>query len=102
MIDADQLEEQMRMSLSMEPIDFVVFTLTKILASRGPSSANDFQNFASLLGDFPHFARTFVKIMSESPESECSILLSNLIEYWLKCAADKFPKTAAGLPEAEI
>ena len=25
--DADQLEEQMRMSLSMEPIDYVIFTL---------------------------------------------------------------------------
>ena len=43
-----------------------------------------------------------MKVISGSPETECAILLSNLIEYWLKSAAEKFPKTAAGLPEAEI
>ena len=50
----------------------------------------------------PPLARCFVKVISESPETECAILPSNLIEYWLKCAAENFPKTAAGLPEAEI
>ena len=52
-IDGDQLKEQMRISLSMEPIDYVVFTLEKILASRDPSSADDFKNFAMLLDNFP-------------------------------------------------
>ena len=39
--------------------------------------------------------------MSEGPETECAILLSNLIEYWMKCAAEFFSKNAAGLLGAE-
>ena len=35
------------------------------------------------------------------PDDECCKLISGLIAHWVKGAAAKFPKTAAGLPNSE-
>ena len=104
-IDADQLEEKMRMSLSMMPAEFVASTLDKILAVRGLSSlTSDFEKFAKILDDFPQpkYARTVVSLISGNPTNGCTLLLIALVDHWFVCAAEKFPKTAAGLPNAEI
>ena len=102
-INADELEEKMRLSLSMTTIDFVTSVLDRILAIRGqPSSTPDFEIFCKNLDAFPQHARTITSHISQSPTNECTILLSGLVDYWFSCAADKFPKTAMGLPDAEI
>ena len=40
--------------------------------------------------------------ISENPTTECVSLLTGLIDHWFTYAVEKFPKTAAGLPNAEI
>ena len=83
--------------------EFVTSTLEKICNSRGKSASNsDFVNFSKVLDDFLPIAHSFVECLSESPSTQHCNLLTNLIDYWVKCAAEKFQKSAVGLPSAEI
>ena len=87
----------------MTTIDFVMSILDRILAVQGPSSlTSDFEKFAKVLDQFSPYTRTFVAFISRNPTNEWHSLLVGLVHYWFKCAAEKFPKTAMGLPNAEI
>ena len=100
-LDADQLEEKIRMGLSMTTIDFVTSTLSRIL-SKDSSSSADFINFSAILDTFPADARNFVIMLAENPEHDCVILLRDVVDHFITAAAEKFPKAAAGLSSAEV
>ena len=51
-LEADELEEKMRMGLSMETSEFVASTLSRIL-NPGLSSTSDFVNFSRIYSMFP-------------------------------------------------
>ena len=91
------------MSLGMTSNESVTSTPEQICNSKGEyASDSDFVNFSMVLDEFPPIARSFVKHLSESPTTQCCNLPTNLIDHWVKCAAEKFPKNAMGLPDAEI
>ncbi len=50
----------------------------------------------------PAEARNFVKMLAESPDNNCFRLLVEVVENWIKAMADIFPKTAAGIQNAQI
>jgi len=86
----------------MTTIDFVVSILDHILAVHGQSSSTSgFEQNAMMLGVFPPFARTITSLISQSPTNECAILLAGLVDHWFRCVAEKFPKTAMELLDAE-
>ena len=98
---ADELEEKMWLGLSMTAMEFVTSTLERIYGNN-PFSCSDFINFSRQLNDFhPTAADNYVRFLVGSPDDECCKLLSGLIANWVKGAAEKFPKTAAGLPNPE-
>ncbi len=101
LLGADELEEKMRAGLSMETVEFVTLTLKRV-HDKDPSSSQDFGNFAKVLDDMPPVAKTLVILWAGNPDNECCTLLTGLVEHWLKNAAEKFPKSAAGLSTAEV
>ena len=46
--------------------------------------------------------RTLVKLLAESPDNTCSKLLVDVVERWIKLMLENFPKTAAGIQNAQI
>lgn len=52
LLDAEQLEEKLRMRLCMETIDFVTLTLQRIVDKDGVAFGRDSRNLSTLLGDF--------------------------------------------------
>ena len=103
-LDADELEEKMRMGLSMESAEFISNTLARIICDneKDTTSSVDFINFSKLINDFPTNARALVRVLADSPDHELCGLLSGLIDNWIQIVAEKFPKTAAALPNAEV
>ena len=62
-IDTDQLEGKMQMSLSMTAIDFMTSTLDHILTVQGLSSVTSyFERFSKVLDVFSPYARTIVAL----------------------------------------
>lgn len=90
------------MGLSMEPVEFVTLTLQRMVDEDDVAFSRDSRNLSSVLGDFPPQMKMFVSALSKSPEDACCGLLSGLVGGWVKLAAEQFPKTAAGLPNAEV
>ena len=84
----------------MTSIEFITTSLERI-CEMDSSSCRDFINFSRQLGDFPPAARTIVTHIADTPDDDGCKLLSGLIKYWVKSAAEKFPKTTARLPNAE-
>ena len=101
LLNADQLQEKMRLSLSMETTEFVVMVLGRVL-SNSTSSSRDFNNFSTVMNAFPSSARTYIKLLSDSPNNSAVLLLGDLIDQFITSDAEAFPKKAAGLSTAEV
>ena len=78
------------MGLIMSSSEFVADTLSKLITKS--SSSTDFRKNSRVLSMFPDIASTLLKLSIGSPDIECSVLLANLIEGWIKFAAKVFPK----------
>ena len=103
LLEADELAEKLREGLSMTSIDFVTTCMDRIINEEGAiASSADSANFATFINDFGPEATILVKRLLVSPEDPLCQLLSGLIDDWVVLAAEKFPKTAAGLPDAEV
>jgi len=89
------------MGLSMPTIEFVTTTLEQI-SNMDSIASSDFLNFAKILDDFLSNASTLVSFLSGCPDNDLCKLLAGVIDHLAKCAGEKFPKTASGLPEAEV
>lgn len=100
-LEADQLESRMRESLSMTSTDYVCTTLERIF-DKNSSSSSDFMNFTAVLDALPDISRGLLKMMVVSPDQTCCTLLADLVDSWVKITAECIPKTAAGLPSAEV
>ena len=55
-----------------------------------------------MLDAFSSDARTYVKLLSVTPENWGVLLLRDVVKKFIVFAADKFPKKAAGLSSAEV
>ena len=95
-----QLERNIRLGLGMTSSEFVSSTLSAIINQS--SSCSDFNNFSRTLNDFPASAITLMRLFSNDKESPCCILLTNLIDGWIKFAGELFPKSVAELSGAEL
>ena len=101
LVDAGELEEDLRMSLSMETNEFVTETLKRLLDG-DVSDGRDFNNMAKVLDAFPAAARNFVETLSRSPDHPGVDLLGEAVENFIDSAALMFPKKASGLSNAEV
>ena len=101
LLNAEEPEEKMRLSLSVETVEFVTSVLERI-HTNCITSSREFNNFTAVLDAFPSDARIYVKLLSVSPKNPGVLLLRNVVEKFIVSAAEKFPKKAAGLSSAEV
>jgi hypothetical protein len=81
---------------------FVAQTLSRIHSPGNPSYGLDFNNLCAAFSAQLPKARTFIRILAESPGNTCSKLHVGVVENWIKIVGDTFPKTAAGIQHAQI
>ena len=91
----------MWMSLLMETIEFVTSALIR-MHTNNISSGTDFPNFSQILNVFPKDVRTFVKLISESPDHQGVLFICDEVEHFIMCAVENFLKKATGLSTAEV
>jgi hypothetical protein len=99
---ASDLEGRICEGMLLSPDAFVAQTLSKIHLPGNPSYGLDLNNICAALSAQPPMACTFVKLLAESLRNTCSKLLVDVVENWIKIMADTFPKTAAGIQNAQI
>ena len=47
-------------------------------------------------------ARMYIRLLASSPDDACFCLLVGVVENWIQGMAEKFPKTAAGVSNAQL
>ncbi len=47
-------------------------------------------------------AHTYVWLLASSPDDACFCLLVNVVETWIQDMVERFPQTAAGIPNAQL
>ena len=101
LLNAEELEEKMRLSLLVETVKFVTLVFKRI-HTNCITSIREFNNFTAVLDVFPSNARTYVKLLSVLPKTPGVLLLRNIVEKFSVSAAEKIPKKAAGLSSTEV
>lgn len=101
LVNADELDEDLRCSLAMETSEFVIKTLKQLLDG-DVSGGRDFCNMAKVLDAFPAAARSFVEMLSRSSDHPGVNLLGEAVENFIDSAALMIPKKASGLSNAEV
>ncbi len=99
-IRTSDLERRIHEGMLLSLDAFVAQTLSQIHSPGNPSYGLDFNNLCAALSAQPAKARTFVKMLAQSPGNTCSKLLVDVVENWIKIMADTFP--AAGKQNAQI
>jgi len=74
------LEGRIRDGMQLPSDAFVAQTLARIHSPGNPSYGSDFNNLCDTLSAQPPEARTFVKLLTESPGDICSKLLVDVVE----------------------
>jgi hypothetical protein len=54
------------------------------------------------MNSLPSTARTYVRLLASSPDDACFCLLVGVVENWIQDMAERFPKTAASIPSAQL
>ena len=98
---SSDLETMLRDGLSMSASEFVAQTLNR-MCNPQPEDGKDFNNILMALKNYPPEARAYLSLLAGSPDNSCFGLLVGLVDYWTIAMAEKLPKTAVGLPNAEI
>lgn len=98
---SSDLENMLRDGLTMSTSEFVARTLNR-MCNPQPADGKDFNNILMALNNYPPEARVYLSLIAGSPENSCFGLLVGLVEYWTIAMAENLPKTAGGLPNAEL
>ena len=80
---------------------FVTSTLRRICSPEDDSST-DFGNLCRVVHSLPSTAIAYIRRLADSPDTSCFLLFVGIVESWIKCTAEGFPKTAAGMANAQI
>ena len=91
LLNAEELEEKMRLGLLVETVKFVTLVLKQI-HTNCITSSRESKNFTTMLDEFPSDAQTYVKLLSVSPKNPGVLLLLNSVEQFIVSAAEKFPR----------
>ena len=81
---------------------FVSSTLLRICNPDPSSYGSDFSNLCAVMKSLTSTARTYVRLIADSPDDACFCLLVDVVENWIQNMVETFPKTAAGVPNAQL
>ena len=86
----------------MSTAKFVSSTLMRICDPDPSSYGSDFSKLCVVMKSLPSTARTYVRLVADSPDSNCFCLLVGVVDNWIRDMAERFPKTSAGVPNAQL
>ena len=102
LLNPSDLDERIREGMAMSAPKFVSSTLLRICDPDPSSYGSDFSNLCVVMKSLPSTARTYVRLIANSPDDACFCLLVDVVENWIQNMAETFPKTAAGVPNAQL
>jgi hypothetical protein len=80
---------------------FVSSTLRRIYSPKEDSSS-DFRNLCRVVSSLPATACTYIHMLANSSDTTCFRLFVDVVKNWIQCMAEGFPKTAAGVANAQV
>ncbi len=81
---------------------FVSLILLRICDPEPSSYSSDFSNLCAGMNSLPSKACTYIQLLASSPHDACFCLLVGVVENWIQNMVERFPKTAAGVPNAQL
>jgi len=102
LLNPSDLDERIHKGMAMSPAEFVLWTLTRICDPDPSPCGLDFSNLCVVMKSLPSTAHTYVRLIADSPDDACFCLLVGVVENWIRDMAERFPKTSAGVPNAQL
>jgi hypothetical protein len=102
LLNPSDLDERLREGMAMSTPEFVSSTLIRICNPDHSSYGSDFSNLCAVMKSLPSTARTYVRLIADSPDDNCFSLLVGVVESWIHDMSKIFPKTSAGVPNAHL
>jgi hypothetical protein len=81
---------------------FVSSTLVRMCHHNHTSYALDFSNICTVMSSLPLLVCKYVWLLARSPVDTCFCLLVGVMENWIHNMTERFPKTVAGVPNAQM
>ncbi len=102
LLNQSHLDKRIREGMAMSTPKFVSLTLLRICDPDPSSHGSNFSNLCVVMNSLPSMARTYVWLLASSSGDACFCLLVSVVENWVQNMAERFPKTAAGVPNAQL
>jgi hypothetical protein len=102
LLNQSDLDKRIREGMGMSKPRFVSLTLLRICDLEPSSYRLNFSNLCVVMNSLPSTAHMYVRLLASSPDDTCFCLLVGVVENWIQDLAEKFPKTAAGVPNAQL
>ena len=102
LLNPSDLDERIRESMAMSAPKFVSSTQLRICDPDPSSYGSDFSNLCVVMKSLPSTVRTDVWLIADSPADACFCFFVDVDENWIQNMVETFPKTAAGVPNAQL
>ncbi len=102
LLNQSNLDKRIHKGMAMSAPKFVSLTLLRICDPEPSSYGSDFSNLCAVMNSLPSMACTYIQLLASSPDDTCFCLLVGVVENWIQNMVERFPKTAAGVPNAQL
>jgi hypothetical protein len=102
LLNPSDLDNRLREGMVMSTFKFVSSTLVRICNPEPSSYGTDFSNLCKVMNSLPSTVRAYVRLLANSPDDACFCLLVGIMENWIQGMAERFPKPAARVPNAQL
>jgi hypothetical protein len=96
------LDERIHEGMAMPTPKFVSLTLLRICDPDPSSYGSDFRNLCVIMNSLQSTARTCARLLASSPDDAWVCLLAGVVENWIQDTAERFPQTAADVPNSQL
>jgi hypothetical protein len=100
-LNPSDLDERICEGMAMSPAEFVSSTLMRI-CNPDTGCGSNFNNLCTVMSLLSPSTCTYVMLVANSPKDNCFSLLVGVMENWIHDMAERFPKTTAGVPNAQL
>ncbi len=101
-LNSSDLRQRMYDSLLMSTSKFASQTF-KCICNLQPAYGPEFSNYSSAINfSFPSLVPTHLEVLADNPENSCFGLFVHAVDFWIDGMAESFPKTVAGISNAQL
>jgi hypothetical protein len=101
-LNPSDLDERIREGVAMSAPKFASSTLLRICDPDPSSYVSDFSNLCVVMKSLTSTACTHVRLIADSPADACFCFFVDVDENWIQNMAETIPRTAAGVPNAQL